>query len=68
MVTQYAVDIVITKIRSGWSKFRDLVHLLAIRSLSFGAKGRLYSGCVHSVMLYGSEAWPKIEEHLGMFT
>ena len=46
---------VIRKIRSGWCKFRDLVPLLASTSLPLGAKDRLYSACVHSVMLYGRE-------------
>ena len=32
--------------------------LLASRVLPLGAKGRLYSGCVLSIMLYGSETWP----------
>ena len=54
---------VITKIRSGWSKFRDLIPLLANRALPLGAKGRLYSACVRSIMLFGSEAWlVKVED------
>ena len=48
---------VITRLRSGSCKFRDLVLLLT-RGLSLGGKGRLYFACVYSVMLYGSETWP----------
>ena len=36
--------------------------LLASRGPPLGAKGRLYSGCVLSIMLYGSETWPIKEE------
>ena len=46
-----ANDSVVTRIRSGWSKFRDLVPLLASKGLALGAKGRLYSACVLSVIL-----------------
>ena len=47
-----------TRIRSGSCKFKDLMPLLASGDLPLGAKGRLYSTCVGSVMLYGSETWP----------
>ena len=40
----------------------DLVSLLAIRGLPLGKKGRLYSTCVRSFMLYGSETRPVKEE------
>lgn len=49
-------DSVIIRI-SGWSKFRDLVPLLASRGLPLRAKVRLYSACVGSIRLYGSETW-----------
>lgn len=50
------VDTVTTGIRSGWSMFRDLVPLLAIRSLSLGPKCRLHT-CVCSIILYVGEVW-----------
>ena len=59
---EVAVDGVITRTRSGYCKFRDSLPLVASRGLPLGAKGRLYSACVHSVMLYGSETWPVKEE------
>ena len=31
--------------------------LLASRGLPLGAKGRLYSTCVSSLMPYGNESW-----------
>ena len=57
-------DRVITMIRNGWCKFRDLVSLSASNGLPLGARGRLYSTCVYTVMLYGSETWPVEEEDL----
>ena len=46
-----AVDSVITRIRSGSGKFRNLVSLFASRGLPIGAKGRLYSAHKYSIML-----------------
>ena len=50
-----AVD---ARIRIGWNKFRQLVPLLANRDISLIRRGRLYSSCVQSSMLHGSETWP----------
>ena len=44
------------------STFRNLVPLLANRSLPLGAKVRLYSAYVSNIMLYGSEIWSAKEE------
>ena len=46
------------------TKFRDLVPLLASRSLPLGKRGRVYSACKHYVMIYGSETGPIIEENV----
>ena len=48
---------VIARVRSGWSKFRELLPLLTSRALPLSTKGRVYQVCVRSVM-YGSETWP----------
>ena len=53
----------ITRIRSGWKKFRELLPLLTGRMFSHKTKGKLYSACV-SVMLYGSETWPLKEDDI----
>jgi len=45
-------------IRIGWNKFRQLVPLLTNRDISLFGRGRLYSSCVRSSMLHGSESWP----------
>ena len=56
-----ALGNVITRTRGGWRKFRDSVPLLASRGLR--AKGGLYSACVHSVMVYGSQTCPDEDEY-----
>ena len=49
------------RIRIGWNKFRQLV--LTNRDISLIRKGRLYSSCVRSSMLHGSETWPVRKEN-----
>jgi len=46
------------RIQIGWNKFRQLVPLLTSRDISLIHRGRLYSNCVRSSMLHGSETWP----------
>ena len=46
------------RIRIGCNKFRQLVPLLTNRDISLIRRGRLYSSCVQSSMLHGSETWP----------
>jgi len=45
------------RIRTGWNKFRHLEPLLTNRDISLIRRGRLYSSCVRSRMLHGSETW-----------
>ena len=52
-----------TRIRIGWNKFRQLVPLLTNKDISLIVRGRLYSGCVRSSMLHGSETWPIRKEN-----
>jgi len=51
------------RIRIGWNKFRQLVPLLTNRDISLIRRGRLYSSCVRSSMLHGSETWPVRNEN-----
>jgi len=51
-----------TRIQIGWNKFRQLVPLLT-NNISLKVRGRLYSGCVRSSMLHGSETWPIRKEN-----
>ena len=50
-------------IRIGWNKFRQLVPLLTNRYISLIRRERLYSSCVRSSMLQGSETWPIRKEN-----
>jgi len=52
-----------TRIRTGWNNFRQLVPLFTNRNISLIVKGRLYSNCVQSSMLHGSETWPVRKEN-----
>ena len=50
------------RIRIGWNKFRQLVPLLTNKDISLKVRGRLYSSCMGSSMLHGSETWPVRKE------
>ena len=52
------------RIRIGRNKFRQLVPLLSNKDVSLIMRGRLYSSCVRSSMLHGSEIWPVRKENL----
>ena len=53
-----------TRIRIGWNKFRRLlIRLLTNKHISLKVRGRLYSSCVQSSMLHGSEIWPVRKEN-----
>ncbi|XP_065645850.1 uncharacterized protein LOC136076303 [Hydra vulgaris] len=45
------------RVRCVWAKFIELYPLLAARGASLKIKGKLYTSCVESVMMYGSETW-----------
>ena len=51
------------RIRVGWIKFRQLVPLLTNKDISLIRRGKLYSSCVRSRMLHGSETWPVRKEN-----
>jgi len=51
------------RIRIGWNKFRQLVPLLTNRDVSLIRRGALYSSCVRTSTLHGSETWPLRKEN-----
>jgi len=51
------------RIRIGWNKFRQLVPLLTNKDISLKVRGKLYSSCVRSNMLHGSETRPIRKEN-----
>ena len=52
------------RIRIGWNKFRQLILLLTNNDVSLIMRGRLYSSCVRSSMLHGSETWSLRKENV----
>jgi len=56
------------RIRIGWNKFRQLLPLLTNKDVSLVMRGRLYSSCVRSSMLHGSETWPVLQPFNGLFS
>ena len=51
------------RIQIGWNKFKQLVPLLTSRDISLIRRERLYSSCVRSSMVHGSETWPVRKEN-----
>jgi len=51
------------RIRIRWNKLRQLVPLHTNRDISLIRRRRLYSSCVRSSMLHGSETWPRRKEN-----
>jgi len=58
-----ADEAVETRIQIGWNKFKQLELLLTNKDISLTMRGRLYSSCVRSIMLHGSEIWPIRKEN-----
>ena len=48
---------IITRCRSAWGKFRELLPILTNKSISPKTRGRIYTACVRTVMLYACECW-----------
>jgi hypothetical protein len=44
-----------TRVRCAWAKFRLLMPILTLRGASAKTKRNIYTACVQSVMVYGSE-------------
>jgi len=54
---------VAARIQIGWNKFRQFVPRLTNKDISLIRRGGLYSSCVPSSMLHGSETWPVRKEN-----
>jgi len=52
-----------TRIWIGWNKFRQFVSFLTNKNISLTVRGRLYSSCVRSSVLHGSDTWPVRKEN-----
>ena len=56
---------VITRIRSAWGKFQELLPILTSRDLSYITLGQIYSTYICTVLLYASECWsPNVNDLL----
>jgi len=55
---------VVTRIRCGWGKFRELLPVLTSKRFSLCRKGRLFGACVRTVILHGCETWAVKEEDM----
>ena len=52
------VEVARARVRCAWAKFKELSPILTVRGASYPIKeGRIYSACVQSVLIYGTEAW-----------
>ena len=47
----------VTRCKSAWGKFRQLLPILTNCNLPLLTRGRVYSTCVRSVMLHAAETW-----------
>ena len=45
------------RVRCASAKFKELSPILTVRGASYRIKGRIYSACVHSFLIYGTETW-----------
>ena len=52
----------ITRTRSVWKKFKELLHLLSSRSFSFNICRHVCNSHIRSTMLYACECWPSKKE------
>ena len=59
-----AEESIVTRIRCGWKKFRELLPLLTTKGFSLRSKGAFYQACIRSVIIYGGETWAVREEDL----
>ena len=56
---------VITRIRSAWGKFQELLPILTSHALSYITRGQIYSTYIRTVLLYASECWaPNVNDLL----
>jgi len=47
----------VARVRCAWKKFRELSGMLTRKEMSLKLKGKVYTTCVRSTMIYGSGTW-----------
>jgi hypothetical protein len=55
-----------TRVKCTWKKFTEFSPILTARGASLALKGRIYSACARSAMIYKSETWPMQTEVCGV--
>ena len=55
---------VITRVKTAWKKFRELLPVLTSCHLSYKTHGHVYSSCLRRAMLHASETWPLTKTNL----
>jgi len=62
-------EAVMARSQSGWNKFGQLSTFLAVKDTTISLKGVVYSSCVRSCLLHGSETWHvRRENELALLT
>ena len=57
-------DLAVTaRVRCAWKKFREYLPIFTEKGFSLKLKGKLYTSCVRSCLIYGNETWPMKVEH-----
>ena len=58
--------IILTRVKTTWKKFKELLPVLSSHHLSFKTGGCVYSFCVRSIMQHASEShtWPLTKPNL----
>ena len=59
-----AEESILTRIRCGWKKFRELLPVLTSKGFSLLSKGSFYQACIRSVIIFAGETWAVREEDL----
>lgn len=54
----------ITRVKTAWGKFRELLPILTAKCLPLATRGRVYNSCVRSVMLHAGECWAMTKSSL----
>ena len=55
------------RVRCAWAKFKEPSPILTVPGASYRIRGRIYSACVQSVSIYGTETWAMKADDLRKF-
>ena len=55
------------RVRCASAKFRELSGLITHSKVLLKLKGKFYTACIGSVMIYGKETWALFVDHMARF-